>query len=91
MEKRYEEMIICESNYSSYSEYKMAIIDTIDNLVKNGYVVVVRQEIDGVMILEFNHTDVDLSGYTLEWIGDDEYVETVTKADEEDSDPEYFG
>lgn len=62
MEKRYEEMIICESNYPSYSEYKMAIIDTIDNLVKNGYVVVVRQKIDGVMVLEFNHTDVGLSG-----------------------------
>lgn len=91
MEKRYEELIICESNYTSYSGYKAAIIDTIDNLVKNGYVVVVRQEIDGVMILEFNHTDVGLSGYTLEWIGDDEYVETVTKADEEDGDPEYFG
>lgn len=91
MSKRCETTIICEKNYNSYSGYKMAIIDMIDTLVKNGYVVIVRQEMDGMMILEYNHTDVDLSGYTLEWIGDDEYVETVTNADECDSDPEYFG
>ena len=75
MEKRCEELIICESNYTSYSGYKMAIINTIDNLLKNDYVVVVRQEIDGVMILEFNHIDVGLSGYTLKWIGDDTICE----------------
>lgn len=90
MEKRCEELIICEGNYASYSEYKMAIADTITTLLTNDYIVVVRQEMESFVILEYNHNDVGMSGYTLEWVADDECVESCDRKDKEESDEAPF-
>ena len=42
-------------------------------LLQNGYVAVVRD--DGLTTwIEFNHDDPQISGVTLEWLGEDEYI-----------------
>lgn len=92
MEKRYEELFICKQNYKNDDEYKMAIANTITTLLTNNYIVVVRQEMESFVILEYNHDDVGMSGYTLEWVADDEYIAGCNRKDkeEEESDEAQF-
>jgi hypothetical protein len=91
MNKKCETIVIQECNYETYEDYKRAIIDLIDTLVKNDYVVVVRQELNN-MIIEYNFIDENLSDSRLVWLGCDEYVmsdECFTLSEGDDKDEEY--
>lgn len=91
MNKKCETIVIQECNYETYEDYKRAIIDLIDTLVKNDYVVVVRQELNN-MIIEYNFIDENLSHSRLVWLGCDEYVmsdECFTLSEEDDKGEEY--
>ena len=91
MNKKCETIVIQERNYETYEDYKRAIIDLIEILVKNDYVVVVRQELNN-MIIEYNFIDENLSDSRLVWLGYDEYVmsdEYSTLSEEGDKDEEY--
>lgn len=91
MNKKCETIVIQERNYETYEDYKRAIIDLIDTLVKNDYVVVVRQELNN-MIIEYNFIDENLSDSRLVWLGCDEYVmsdEYFTLSEGDDKDEEY--
>ena len=91
MNKKRKTIVIQERNYETYEDYKRAIIDLIDTLVKNDYVVVVRQELNN-MIIEYNFIDENLSDSRLVWLGCDEYVmsdEYSTLSEEGDKDEEY--
>nr|DAU29321.1 MAG TPA: hypothetical protein [Caudoviricetes sp.] len=87
MNKKCETIVIQECNYETYEDYKRAIIDLIDTLIKNDYVVVVRQEINN-MIIEYNFIDENLSDSRLVWLGCDEYVMSDV-SEEGDKDEEY--
>lgn len=87
MNKKCETIVIQERNYETYEDYKGAIIDLIDTLVKNDYVVVVRQELNN-MIIEYNFIDENLSDSRLVWLGCDEYVMSDV-SEEDDKDEEY--
>lgn len=91
MNKKCETIVIQECNYETYEDYKRAIIDLIDILVKNDYVVVIRQELNN-MIIEYNFIDEKLSDSRLVWLGEDEYVmsdEYLTLSEEDDKGEEY--
>ena len=91
MNKKCETIVIQECNYETYEDYKRAIIDLIDILVKNDYVVVIRQELNN-MIIEYNFIDEKLSYSRLVWLGEDEYVmsdEYLTLSEEDDKGEEY--
>lgn len=87
MNKKCETIVVQERNYETYEDYKGAIIDLIDTLVKNDYVVVVRQELNN-MIIEYNFIDENLSDSRLVWLGCDEYVMSDV-SEEDDKDEEY--
>lgn len=86
MSKRCEELFICKANYKDDSEYKIAIANTISTLLTNDYIVVVKQEMSDFVILEYNLDDVGASGYSLEWVADDEYIEKYDNGSAEESD-----
>lgn len=91
MNKKCETIVIQECNYETYEDYKRVIIDLIDTLVKNDYVVVVREELNN-MIIEYNFIDENLSDSRLVWLGCDEYVMNdgcFTLSEEGDKDAEY--
>lgn len=53
-------------------------------LLKNGYVAVVRD--DGLTTwIEFNHDDPQMSGVTLEWLGEDEYITSDSEDGQDES------
>lgn len=87
MNKKCKTIVIQECNYETYEDYKRAIIDLIDTLVKNDYVVVVRQELNN-MIIEYNFINENLSDSRLVWLGCDEYVVSDV-SEEDDKDEEY--
>lgn len=85
MKQRCETMVIEAKNYSTYEDYKKAIIDVIDTLITNDYIVVAKQEIKDTIILEYNHKDFNLSEYWNAWVSIDEYIDDINNADSAES------
>lgn len=83
-DKKYERMCFCEESYKKYYDYSKKkevdessmwddIKDFMRIAVKNGYQM--RVTFDGMtVIIDYNYQDQSMSGASLEWIGDDEYV-----------------
>lgn len=73
MEKRYEEMTIYAEYYDTHEEYKEAMVKFIEILLRNNYIVALRDEGD-IMCIEYNYRDLNLGEYDLRWVGVDEKI-----------------
>ena len=93
MEGKYNTISFCETDYTEYNDYSHKnevnhtemyedILSFIRIAIKNGYQMRIWN--DGLTtVIEYNYADENMSGVSLEWLGEDEYVETIKK-DEED-------
>ena len=85
--KKYSDISFCTENYKesnpdmpyeeTINEYEMIsdISDFIRLCIKNGYQMKIWY--DGMtVVIEYNYQDESLSGVSLEWVGENEYVET---------------
>lgn len=78
MNDKHNTFTFCENDYSQYGhdgtkEMYADIGEFIRIAVKNGYKMAIWY--DGMTVgVEYNYQDESLSGVSLEWIGDDEYV-----------------
>lgn len=66
---------ICRDNHESQEEFENAIRDAIMLLMNEGYVMVVRyDEPDlGIVCIDFDYDDIELSGHHPCWITPDEW------------------
>ena len=92
MEKKYETITFCSEQYlvkdeatgrSEPSEYLMweDVKNFLRIAIKNGYQC--KLWFDGLtLVVEYNYMDEAMSGVSLNWLGENEYIETCTKAGE---------
>ena len=89
MDRKHSTITFCREDYrenGEVNEYAMFsdICEFIRIAIRNGYQM--RVCFDGMtVIVEFNLQNAGLSGVTLEWVGDDEYV---VKEGEHNEEPE---
>ena len=91
MDKKCETFTFCPADYTSVVDHEEVcdenrlyddIRDFIRLAIHSGYQMKIWE--DGyTIIVEFNYRDESLSGTSLEWVGEDEYVEKITKEQDE--------
>lgn len=95
MNNKYETVEICEENYKrpgiidptteevDYEELFDDVKTLVRILLKNGYQMRIWN--DGLTTaIQYNYRDESMTGVSLEWLGDDEYVGSYEKEDPED-------
>lgn len=73
---------ICKKNYDDDYEWEEAIHNAIKVLVENEYVVRMELQDFGVMIIEYDYRDYELSDHRCVWLTDTE-LDTVVYDDDE--------
>ena len=68
-------IVICRDNHESQEEFENAIRDAIMLLMNEGYVMVVRYDEPGlgIVCIDFDYDDIELSGHHPCWITPDEW------------------
>ena len=91
--EKYNTISFCRESYKEYYETlgrkeinEAKLFDDITAFIKvainNGYQMKIWD--DGLtIVIEYNHQDEGLSGVTLEWLGENEYVETYSEDGDE--------
>ena len=89
---KYSTITFCTENYKEYNddtgiedvnyfEYYRDISEFIRIAIKNGFQMKVWSD-ELTVVIEYNYKDESLSGVSLEWLGEDEYIETAGKCEE---------
>ena len=94
MEKKYETITFCANDYEvkdkhtgelEVSEYNMweDVKDFLRIAIKNGYQC--KLWFDGLtLVVEYNYLDESMSGVSLSWIGENEYIESYDGEEKEE-------
>lgn len=87
--KKVSELVICKNEYNSKEEFENAIRDAIMVLLNNNYVMTVRYDACekdlGIVVIEYDHGDEELSEYRPHWLSWSEY-ESILWDDEREDD-----
>lgn len=75
---------ISKKNYDADCEWEEAIYNAIKLLIENNYVVKMELQDFGMMIIEYDHQDHELSDRRCVWLTDTE-LDTVVYDDEKES------
>lgn len=93
MDKKYSAICFCAQDYMKPRDYMGRIEVDMDKMyndisdfiriaIHNGHQMKIWD--DGLTVcIEYNYKDGNMSGVSLEWLGEDEYVETCTQSDDE--------
>lgn len=66
---------ISKEKYENEFDWEDAIHNTIKTLMENGYVIRMELQDFGLMLIEFDYQDYDLSGHRCVWLTDMELDE----------------
>lgn len=86
--KKVSELVVSKQDYDSHEEFKNAVRDAVIVLLNNGYMMTVRYDANdkdlGIVVIEYDHGDEELSEYRPHWLSWYEYESVVLDEDRED-------
>lgn len=95
MDSKFNTITFCTADYMEYNDYlhkevanKDEMFDDIKEFIriatKNGYQMKIWYD-EMTVVIEFNYRDEAFTGVGLEWLGEDEYIETLSEVDNDES------
>ena len=93
MNNKFEKIEFCEESYKeggrfgeiNYAKMYGDIAKFIQILLRNGYIMKIWSD-DMTVAIEYNYKDEEMAGVSLEWLAENEYIETYAPEKEVEED-----